>query len=376
MRFIRVLGLVAVLAAVFASVAAAGGYTDASYFTPVGHVGQPYSHTVSWKPGNGCPPWRYRLVGGQLPDGLNVSTDGHITGTPLKAGTFTAYIQMYDECGIEGEGNAPFVFRIEGAVLSVDAASIKPAMKDNAFSQKLTASGGSGAGQQWSVTGGSLPAGVTLAQDGTLSGTPTAAGTFTATVQVTDSGGGTASKQVTIVVADALAPALPAVRVSEVGIPFAGTLTATGGTAPYKWAVTAGTLPEGLALDGTTGALTGTPTLKGNTRFTITVTDANGFAKAIEFPLVVVGKVTIATTRVATLKIGRKFGARLVTTGGARPFKWQLLSGKLLTGIRFDAKEGRFVGTARKAGHSTVTVQVTDGLGAVATRTLVLTARA
>jgi hypothetical protein len=375
MRFIRVFGLVALLAGVFASVSSAGGYTDASYFTPVGNVGSPYSHTIAWKPGNGCPPWRYRYVGGVLPPGLSVSTDGKITGTPTQAGTFTTYIQMYDECGIEGEGNAPFVFRIDGPRLAVDATAVKPAMKDNPFSQKLATTGGSGAGQQWSVTSGALPAGLTLNQDGTLAGTPTATGTFTFTVTVTDNGA-TATRQETITVADALAASLPPVRVAEVTIPYSSSLAATGGTAPYTWAVTTGALPAGLALDAATGAITGVPTVNGNVRFTITVTDANGFAKALDVPVVVVGKATIATTRVSAAKVGRLYGARLVTTGGARPFTWKLVSGKLPQGIRFDAKQGRFFGTARRAGRFLVTVQVTDGLGAVATRTLALSVRA
>jgi hypothetical protein len=376
MRLIRVFGLIAVIAGVFATAASAGGYTDASYFTPVGSVGAPYSWTVSWKPGNGCPPWRYRLFGGSLPPGLSVSTDGHITGTPTAEGTYTAYIQMYDECGIEGEGNAPFVFKIQGRALSVDTTSVRPAMKDTAFSQKLTASGGSGVGQQWSVSSGSLPAGVTLSQDGTLTGTPTVSGTFTFTVKVIDNGGATATKQETITIADALLASLPPVRVAEVSIPYSSTLTATGGTAPYTWALTTGSLPTGLTLDAATGAVTGTPTVKGNVRFTVTVTDANGFAKALDVPVVVVAKIGIATTRVSALRVGRLYGSRLVTTGGARPVAWKLLSGKLPQGIRFDAKQGRFFGTARKAGRYLVTVQVTDGLDAVATRTLALTVRA
>ena len=72
LRFIRVFVLFALLAGVFASVAAAGGYTDASYYTPVGKVGTPYSHRVEWKPGTGCPPYTYAVVGGEFPPGHGV----------------------------------------------------------------------------------------------------------------------------------------------------------------------------------------------------------------------------------------------------------------------------------------------------------------
>ena len=53
-------GVAAVLAAALVGRASAGGYTDASYLTPRGTVGQSYSHRVEWKPGTGCPPYTLR----------------------------------------------------------------------------------------------------------------------------------------------------------------------------------------------------------------------------------------------------------------------------------------------------------------------------
>lgn len=57
--------------------------------------------------------------------------------------------------------------------------------------------------------------------------------------------------------------------------PFSFTLTATGGTVPYAWAITTGTLPTGLSLSGS-GMISGTPTSVGDFSFTYTVTDAAG----------------------------------------------------------------------------------------------------
>ena len=53
------------------------------------------------------------------------------------------------------------------------------------------------------------------------------------------------------------------------------TITSSGGTAPYTYSVTSGSLPTGLSLNGTTGAITGTPTTSQAASFTITSTDAN-----------------------------------------------------------------------------------------------------
>jgi hypothetical protein len=58
------------------------------------------------------------------------------------------------------------------------------------------------------------------------------------------------------------------------GTTYSQTLAATGGTTPYTWAVTSGSLPAGLSLNSSTGAITGTPTTAATSSFTVTVTDA------------------------------------------------------------------------------------------------------
>ena len=114
-RAALVVAAVGVLAALLPGAAGAGGYTDASYLTPRGTVGQPYSHRVEWKPGNGCPPYSYAVVGGDFPPGLSLSSDGYISGTPSKEGRWVFYIRQTDLCGPEGEGNSPFVINVDGS---------------------------------------------------------------------------------------------------------------------------------------------------------------------------------------------------------------------------------------------------------------------
>jgi len=72
-------------------------------------------------------------------------------------------------------------------------------VQGGALNITLTASGGA-APNSWTMIGGALPGGITLNASGMLSGTPTAAGTFTATVQVTDSNGATATQAFTLTV--------------------------------------------------------------------------------------------------------------------------------------------------------------------------------
>lgn len=144
----------------------------------------------------------------------------------------------------------------------------------------LMATGGSGS-YMWTV--GGLPAGVmasgTTSATLIVSGTPTTAGTSPFTATVTDSKGHTANFSVSIVISAAtptitIMGSLPAT--GTVGTPYAGLLTASGGTAPYTWVVTG--LPPGVTPSGTNSAAvtaSGTPTTAGTSAVSATVTDAN-----------------------------------------------------------------------------------------------------
>lgn len=144
----------------------------------------------------------------------------------------------------------------------------------------LAASGGT-APYSWTVSSGALPGGLTLGKDGSVSGTPTAAGTFTFSVQVADAGSSTASIPATISIAPALAVGLIAACAQyckvELGcVSVCGAFgQMSGGVAPYAYAVTQGPLPAGTSLSGL--SLAGTfKGLSGYLKFSVQVTDAMG----------------------------------------------------------------------------------------------------
>jgi hypothetical protein len=119
---------------------------------------------------------------------------------------------------------------------------------------------------------GTLPAGLSLSTAGKLSGTPTAAGSFTFTVTATPTTGTGGSRQYTLLVNLALAPTtLPA---ASAGDSYSQTITASGGTSPYHFSISSGHLPSGLSLNATTGAISGTPLASGTFRFTVKATDS------------------------------------------------------------------------------------------------------
>ena len=125
------------------------------------------------------------------------------------------------------------------------------------YSDQLTVTAGTSP-FTWSVSSGSLPAGISLSPDGNLSGTPTATGTSSFTVKVTDAHGQSATQATSITVADGVSTTFAAPPAAAVNSAYSDTLTATGGTTPYTWSVNSGTLPAGLTLSSA-GVLSGTP---------------------------------------------------------------------------------------------------------------------
>jgi hypothetical protein len=108
-----------------------------------------------------------------------------------------------------------------------------------------------------------------------ISGTPTGTGTSNFTVKVTDAASLTGSMALSLTVV--LPPSVTTASLANgtQNIAYSVTLTATGGTAPYSWSITVGTLPSGLTLASSTGVISGTPSATGTSNFTVQVSDSN-----------------------------------------------------------------------------------------------------
>ena len=130
------------------------------------------------------------------------------------------------------------------------------------YNQTITASGGTGS-YTFSVTAGALPTGISLTGGGLISGTPTTAGTFNFTVTATDTTTGCTGLQAyTIVINAAACPPIsllpaPPVPQGTVNVAYNHSITASGGTGPHTFSVTAGALPTGISLTGG-GLISGT----------------------------------------------------------------------------------------------------------------------
>ena len=222
--------------------------------------------------------------------------------------------------------------------------------------------GSGGAGGPYTFSSSDLPGGLTMASNGSISGTPNTSGTFTYHVTVTDKDGNHSTIQCSITINPPLSVTCGTNNVGEVGIAFnSGPMTVTGGTAPYTYSIV-GTLPAGLSLNTSNGAITGTATASGT--FTVKVTDASGATSTscnitINPPL----SVTCGTTTVGEVGIAFNSGPMTVT-GGTAPYTYSIV-GTLPAGLSLNTSNGAITGTATASG--TFTVKVTDASGATST---------
>ena len=164
----------------------------------------------------------------------------------------------------------------------------------SAYSVTLAASGGISP-YTWTLTSGTLPSCLTLTSAGVISGAITAscAGTYSGLVfKVTDSGTPTAltaTQTLSLTLAAATAITVTGVVPSSAtyGVAYTGSAAATGGSGALAYKLTSGSLPAGLSLNASTGALTGTPTATGSSTFVIEAYDSYGDAVTQSYTIVV-----------------------------------------------------------------------------------------
>ena len=174
-----------------------------------------------------------------------------------------------------------------------------------------------------------LPPGLTLnPASGALTGTPTAAGTYTFTVRVQD-GSRSDSKQLTIAIRDPLAITAPAIPLEEVGVALLQPLrlVATGGTGAYAWKIESGTLPGGLSFDAPTAQITGTPLAAGSYPVMVSATDTEGRTATVSVILTVK-----AVLEVRTRRLRPHASVDAIARRSSRAMAWARLAGGLSAG--------------------------------------------
>ncbi len=303
----------------------------------------------------GTAPYTFSVVG-TLPGGLTLNTTtGAITGTPTASGTFN--IQVKDANGVVAVTTCPFTIATAPTLTCPAVSSGEVGVALN--SPAMTVNGGT-APYTFSVSG-TLPGGLTLnTASGAITGTPTASGIFN--IQVKDAKGVAAVTTCPFTINGGPVLTCPAVNSGEVGVALnSPVMTVSGGTAPYTFSVV-GTLPGGLTLNTTTGAITGTPTASGS--FSIQVKDANGVASATTCPFTIASGPVLTCPAVSSGEVGVALNSPAMTVGGGTsPYTFSVV-GTLPGGLTLNTTTGAITGTPTASG--TFNIQVKDAKGVAA----------
>jgi len=160
----------------------------------------------------------------------------------------------------------------------------------------------------------------------------------------------------------------------QVGIAYNAALSATGGTAPYRWSFTSGTLPTGLSLNASTGAITGTPTQSvTNSPLTFQVVDSANHSMSLNFTLTIgaSGGVTVSISpKRAGLTITQTLSVT-ATTNDAAGVNWSATGGGLSAGSSLSAvpvtytppaTAGSYTITATSVSNGTISASITVGV--------------
>jgi hypothetical protein len=291
--------------------------------------------------------------------------------TVPEAGSFTLSAQL-----TPGTATLNTSANLRIVVITLSPPTLAGATVNRPYSVTFSASGGTTSTYTFSLTG-TPPTGMTFTAP-TLAGTPTATGSFGLTITATDGNGFSGTQSYTLAVnnpvtATTIVPA-KALTIGQ-SAPFTP-VTGSGGTAPLTYSISP-TLPAGLSISPTTGAITGTPTAASPaTTYSVTVTDANGATANSSFSLTVnsavVAMTAVSTTMLTVNQPSASF-TPVTGSGGTPPLTFSV-SPALPAGLSISATSGAITGIPTAASPATsYTVTVTDSNHATGQASFTLT---
>ena len=305
---------------------------------PNGTVGVVYSSTIGVA--GGSSPYACTITAGTLPAGLSLGANCLVSGTPTVAGSATLTVKATDS-------SAPMLSTSGQVSLTIAAAPVLTISSPPsgtvgvAYTGTIPVAGGT-APYTCKLVSGALEAGLTLGANCVITGTPTAPGSATVSVQATDSKspGTTSTAPVTITINPApLAITTGTLPNGTVGVAYSSTIGVTGGTGPYSCAITSGALQAGLSL-GANCLVSGTPTVSGTVSLGVKATDSSNPTLTTTGTVGLTINPAPATLTLGTPPhgtIGQPYMGTIPVMGGTGPFQCTVLSGSLPAGLTLGA---------------------------------------
>ncbi len=337
-----------------------------------GYAGTAYTATLAATGGSGKG-LAWTISTGTLPKGLALAAaTGIISGKPSAAATSSFTVQVKDSAA--NIATAKLTLTVNPA-LAISTKTLATGFIAVKYSAALAATGGTETGYKWSITAGTLPAGLTLtAGTGAITGKPVAKGSSKITFEVADSLAHTVTAALTITVNADLSITTSKLAIGYATSKYSAKLAATGGSgAGLSWHLTSGTLPAGLTLS-TAGVISGTPEASGSESITVEVKDSDSNVATAK--LVITVDPGLSITAGPTLPVGyvgTPYSDTLTVTGGSGAgLKWTTAS-KISADDFTLTGAGVLSGDPSTAETLAIDVKVTDSAANTASATVALT---
>ena len=336
---------------------------------------------------DGTPAYTWSILSGGLPSGMSLSTAGAISGTPTIDGSYNLTVQVLDSETPNRVATKSLTVTINPNKPRIMTELLAYGVQDQSYTSSLGATGGK-APYNWALTAGStLPAGLSLSSSGGLSGTPTVSGTYSFSITITDAGGRTAAKTLSLAINPSggsgsscgtlsLSPTSGSNFAATVGTAFNRSITVAGGQAPYTNTQCVPATCNGLSLScGPSGAtISGTPTSTGTCNFSLGWQDScttpaaqtiNG-AYSVSITAAPCAAFTGWNWNLPTVANCQSYSGNTSVMGGVAPLSWS--STPLPNGLLFctgnTSATCNLSGTPLTApGTYSMTQQVTDSCG-------------
>lgn len=297
---------------------------------------------------------------------VSVNVTSYADGNALPNTAYSYRVRAFNGTGISDYSNeAPVITPASSPVLTIGTADLAEGIVGVAYNRILTAFGGK-PDFSWLIESGTLPPGISLGQGGSISGTPSTAGTFNFVAKVTDSNGNSATKTLTLIIKSAAPLTITASQLPRgaVGATYSQSIGASGGQTPYTWSIQSGSLPEGLTLNQS-GIISGTPERPVTTSFVLKLSDFVNASVTSTLSITINPATLVLAIETKSLPdgvVGESYSQTLVASGGSAPYRWDLKSGKLPDGLIF-SEAGVISGTPTTAGEIAFEARATDQSG-------------
>ena len=281
-------------------------------------VGQVYTATPTLT--GGYNPTSFTVSSGSLPPGLTLNTGtGLVSGTPTSVGgPFAFTITGTDSSGDSVSGSYSVIINSQPTITT----TLPNWTVNSVYNQTIHVTGGTNP-DTFAVSSGALPAGLILnSSSGVISGTPTTAGgPFSFTISASDSAGAVASHGYALTINTQPTITTTSLPAGIDNTPYAQSIAVVGGTAPDTFAVTAGSLPPGLTLNSSTGAITGTPTTTSGSPFSfiVTATDLTDAIASKNYTVAINTGSTITTTSLPNWTVNSPYSQTIAVSGASTP---------------------------------------------------------